>query len=95
MTSNSIQTFTFCMTQSQLAEAEVASSEIEYLLNHAGNVFDMLQSGLSLGHFDPEDPNIISLCELSRRALRAATDDEGHKMTVLSSALQKAKGIIT
>ena len=92
MTSNRIQPYTIHMTQSQLSEAEGASSEIEYLLCHAGNVFDMLQTGLSMGHFDPEDPNIISLCELSRRALQAATNDEGHKMTELSAALRDAGG---
>jgi len=95
MTVDCIQTFTLRMTPNQLAAAEVASSEIEYLLNNAAGVFDLLQSGLSLGHFDPEDPNIISLCELSRRAVRAATDNEGNQMTNLSAALLRAKGGIS
>ncbi len=92
MTTDCIKTYPLRMTQSQLAEAEVASGEIEYLLSNAAGVFDLLQSGLSLGHFDSENPNIISLCELSRRALRAATDNEGNQMTNLSAALQRAKG---
>jgi hypothetical protein len=92
MTCDSIKTFTIRMTKSQIAKAEVASGEIECLLNNAAGVFDLLQTGLSLGHFDPEDPNIISLCELSRRALWAATNDEGNQMTNLSSVLLRAKG---
>lgn len=85
---------TLTLTRQQYDDFEVASSNIVYLLNNGHSIFDMLQSGLVLGHFDPEDHGFTATMEMVGRAFKSAAEDEGDKMDALSGLLRTAKVLI-
>lgn len=83
----------FILTQEELSRYLVAGSEVEYLLNAAGNIFDFLQSSISLGQIDPENAGVIAMIEMVGRGFNAAADNEGLAMTQLADKLRKAQPI--
>jgi len=79
------------LTQEEITQYEVATSEIEYLLISASNIFDLVQSGLSLGTLDPESGGVISMIEMVGRGFNAAAEKEGVAMTILGGKLRDAR----
>lgn len=79
------------LTEDEIIQYEVATSEIEYLLISAGNIFDLLQSGLSLGTLDPKSGGVISMMEMVGRGFNAAAEKEGVAMTILGGKLRGAR----
>lgn len=79
------------LTEDEITQYEVATSEIEYLLISAGSIFDLLQSGLSLGTLDLKNGGVISMMEMVGRGFNAAAEKEGVAMTILGGKLRDAR----
>lgn len=79
------------LTEDEMTEFELATSEVEYLLINAGNIFDLVQSGLSLGYFDPESGSLISMMDMVGRGFNVAAEKEGAAMTKLSGKMRDAR----
>lgn len=79
------------LTQEEITQYELATSEIEYLLIAAGSIFDLVQSGLSLGTLDPESTGVISMMEMVGRGFNATAEKEGVAMSILGGKLRDAR----
>ncbi len=79
------------LTEDEITHYEVATSEIEYLLISASSIFDLVQSGLSLGTLDPESGGVISMMEMVGRGFNAAAEKEGVAMSLLGGKLRDAR----
>lgn len=78
----------FILTPDEITDYEVATSEVEYLLISAGSIFDLLQSGFSLGTLNPESQGVIAMMEMVGRGFNAAAQKEGVVLRKLSDRLR-------
>jgi len=78
------------LTQEEIIDYEVAASEVEYLLISAASIFDMLQSGFSVGALNPESQGVIGMIEMVGRGFNDAAEKEGVAMSQLSGKLRDA-----
>lgn len=82
---------TLTLTEQEANQAEIVTSEVEYLFTQAAHVFELLHTGLVSRHLDPEAPGVLAVLDLARRAMMSAAEHEGEAMTRLGEALRKAK----
>lgn len=80
----------FILTSDEITDYEVATSEVEYLLISAGSIFDLLQSGFSLGTLNPESQGVIAMMEMVGLGFNAAAQKEGVVLSKLSDRLRAA-----
>lgn len=81
----------FILTQEEITDYEGATSEVEYLLISAASIFDMLQSGFSVGTLDPESQGVIAMIEMVGRGFNDAAEKEGVAMAKLGGKLRDAR----
>jgi hypothetical protein len=55
------------LTLNDAVDYEKASSNMEYLLSAAGDIFDMLHCEISMGNMDTHSPGVISMLEMVGR----------------------------
>lgn len=80
---------TLTLTAEEAGALELATGEVPYLLHHAAGVFELLASGIA-GGFLEGHTGVVSVLELSARALRVAADKEGAALERLDLTLRRA-----
>ena len=64
-----------------------AAEQMQYFTSAAGETFDLLHRGV-IGGLLQDDPGVVSVMELSARALKSVRDDEGQQLEDLANSLR-------
>ena len=82
------------LTQKEYSDFEVATANVEYLLQNAANIFQELEGSLAVGSMDVDSSGFITILEMVGRGFKNAALDEGEKITLLSSKIRSEKELI-
>jgi len=79
------QTVNFVLTVDQCSALSEAAGEVEYVLNNAAAIFEMLQLAIVNGQ---DDAGITATMEFSAKALRRFAENEGQQIGRLDTNLR-------